>query len=271
MRRKDFFLFLLIIYFFTGARLPENTYAYPPQNGSVIQSLGADIYDEFLTSHKILTQAENPEVDGVKNVSNRIIEAVNLYYKTKKLTKALDGFHWEINLVEAKKSDGWCLPGGKIAIYSPFLNVTQSDGSLAVVVAHEIAHVLLKHGDARMKQYLKQYLGVKDLASSLSAKPVETKDFYRMAFGNGDYVGVIRGFTPQEEIEADDLAAVFCAMAGYKAQEAIVFMERMVWFKNTGRTPEFFLTHPVDENRIPHLKEVVDDIQRNYYKPITKN
>jgi predicted Zn-dependent protease len=269
MRRKSIFLSLLIIPNFIGAYAPVKV-AFP-QNNADVRSIGIDIYRQYLSSHKILTQSENVDYEAVNRVGNRVIDAVKTYYTAKKASKELDGFQWEISYIEERMANGWCFPGGKIAIYSSLLPVTQSDACLAVVIAHTIAHVMLKHGDTRMKQYLKQYLGGKDLMTSLTSKPIETKDFYRMAFANGDYVGTIRGFSPDEEAEADQLAAIFCAMSGYKAGEAIVFMERMLWFRNTGRTPEFILSHPVDEKRIPRLKEVVDDIQRNYYKPINKN
>jgi predicted Zn-dependent protease len=272
MRRKVFFLCFLVIHFFGEARIgdPVNADSFFIENNP-IQSIAAIIYREYLSSHKILTAAETPELETVNRISNRVITAVKNYYGEKKAAKELDGFRWEVSFIQEKKADAWCLPGGKIAVYSPLLPITQSDASLAIVIAHEIAHVMLKHGDIRMKQYLKEFLGQKNISSALSAKPVETKDFYRMAYGNGDYVGVIRGFSAENEREADYLGAIFSAMAGYKPAEAIVFLERMTGFRNTGRTPEFMLTHPIDEKRVPNLKEVVDEISRNYYKPISKN
>lgn len=244
--------------------------ALAPQTSSVIQTTAFDIYRQYLATHKILTAREDSERIVVDTICYRVINAVKDHYKAKGATKELEGFLWEVNYIREKKADAWCFPGGKMAVYSSLLPVTQSHAALAVVISHEIAHVVLKHGDARMKQYLKQYLDKKDLATALTSNPVETKDFYRMAYVNGDYVGVIRGFDSKDEMEADELGAIFCAKAGYRPQEALVFLERMVWFKNTGRTPEFMLSHPVDEKRIPRLKEIVDDIARDYYKPISK-
>lgn len=182
----------------------------------------------------------------------------------------MESFAWELNLVAEKKMDAWCFPAGKIVVYSSLLPITQSDASLAVVLSHEIAHTLLKHGDNRMKQYLKEFLGGKSLPAALSAKTVETKDFFKMAYANGDYVGVIRGFDPSDEMAADQLGAVFCAMAGYNPIEYTVFWERMKKFSRTGHEPELISSHPVDEKRISWLRENMDDIARIYYKPISK-
>lgn len=268
MRRKVIFLSILAIAFLTGSRMRGTALA--PQTGSVIQTTAFDIYRQYLASHKIITISEDSEKLVVDTICYRVINAVKDHFKAKGATKDLEGFSWEVNYIRERKADAWCFPGGKMAVYSSLLPVTQSHAALAVVISHEIAHVVLKHGDARMKQYLKQYLDKKDLATALTSNPVETKDFYRMAYVNGDYVGVIRGFDSKDEMEADELGAIFCAKAGYRPQEALVFLERMIWFKNTGRTPEFMLSHPVDEKRIPRLKEIVDDIARDYYKPITK-
>jgi predicted Zn-dependent protease len=266
MRRKTKYPYLLC-----ACLLVSYTASAQRNEGTIEQSVSADIYRQFISEHKMLTPAESPEVETLSRISGRIIQAVTSYYSSKKEAKELQGFIWEAHLFEQSKADAWCLPGGKIAVYAPIFPLTQSDGSLAVILCHEIAHIFLKHGDARMKQYLKEYLGVKDFSSALSSKPIETRDFFRMAFGNGDYVGVIRGFSSEDEMAADKLGAVYCALAGYKPEEAIVFWERMAKLKWTGHTPELLSTHPVDEKRIAGMREIMDDISLKYYKPIIKN
>jgi predicted Zn-dependent protease len=241
------------------------------QKGSVVQSMASDIYQQFVSSHKILTASQSLEVETVNRIGHRVISAAKKYHHLKKTDKELEGYNWEIGLFDERKEDAWCLPGGKIAVYSSLLPLTQSDGSLAVILSHEMAHIFLKHGDERMKKYLKEYLGGKDLSASLASKPVETKDFYRMAFGTGDYVGVIRGFSANDEFEADKLGSILCGMAGYDPQEAIVFWERMGHLNGTGRQPVLLSTHPVYDERVSKLKDIMDDISRDYYKPIGKN
>lgn len=239
-------------------------------DASVIVSTAAEIYQEFKTAHPAVDSAQHIEAETVQRVSNRLIKAVTDYYTRKKAVKELASFQWEVQLFQLKKVDAWCLPGGKIAVYDALIRVTQSDGSLAAVLAHEIAHVLLKHGDERVKQILKELLGGKTLAAALSSKPAETKDFYRMAYGNGDYVGVIRGFSAADEREADRLGAIFCGLAGYKPEEALVFWERMLYLRGTGRQPELLSTHPVDDERLPYLRGIIEEITQKYYTPSNK-
>ncbi len=275
MPKRNCFLYKLIIPIFIGMIMSFMPLSPTPsfqsdKNGLVI-TLAADIYRQFITEHTLLTEAVNPDAETVKRISNRVIAAVTRYYTKQKATKELTGFAWEINFFQNSKVDAWCLPGGKIAVYSALLPVTQSDGSLAVVISHEIAHIFLQHGDARMKQYLKEFLQIKDLKTALAANPKETKDFYRMAYGNGDYFGVIRGFSVADEMEADALGSIFCALAGYHPGDAIVFWQRMDKLRGTGRQPELLSTHPVEEKRLAHLKEIIDQIEKDYYTPINKN
>lgn len=237
----------------------------------MIVSTAAEIYQEFKSAHPLVDSTQHIETETVQRVSNRLTKAVTDYYTQRKAGKELASFQWETQLFQLKKVDAWCLPGGKIAVYDALIRVTQSDGSLAAVLAHEMAHVLLKHGDDRMKHILKEFLGGKTLAASLSAKPVETKDFYRMAYGNGDCVGVIRGFSAENEREADKLGAIFCGLAGYKPEEALVFWERMIYLRGTGRQPELLSMHPVDDERLPALRRIMDEITQKYYTPSKKN
>ncbi len=238
---------------------------------SLTETTAASIYRSYLSTHKLLTTEEDPNTDAVNRISNRLITAVKKYYHSGSKAKELEGFEWECHLIRETKEDAWCLPGGKMVVYSSLLALTQSDASLAVVLAHEIAHILLKHGDTRMKLYLKEYLYEKNLSAALSSKKSETLDFFRMAYGNGDYVGVIRGFSLRDEEEADQLGAVFCALAGYHPKEAIVFWERMKHLDATSRQPILISTHPIDPDRIRNLRSVMDKIVRTYYTPAELN
>lgn len=228
-----------------------------------ILSVSEAIYREFKNAHTVLAAGQYAEVETVNRVGTDLIRAVNSQYSRAKTSKELEGFAWEVQLFRQNKVDAWCLPGGKIAVYDALVRVTQSDGSLAAVLAHEMAHVLLKHGDARMKQILKEFLGGRSLQAALSAKPAETRDFFRMAYGNGDYVGVIRGFNGADEKAADQLGVALCALAGYQPGEALVFWQRMRYLQGTGRQPELLSTHPVDEERLAQLRRVIEEITGN--------
>ncbi len=236
-----------------------------------VHKLSDEVYRQFLKENKIFLSGENPEVETLNRVSSRLLAAIQKFYGEKKQLKILNGYQWEFNLVNSKKADTWCLPGGKIAVYSSLLPVAQSDASLAVAMAHVIAHVLLKHGDKRMQGYLKEFLDKKDLASALSAKPGETKDFFCMANGNSEYVGVVRGFNEMDETDADALGIILCAKAGYHAAEALVFWKRMFRVNGTGIQPELTGTHPVTEQRLTKMENMVDAIEKEYFTPINKN
>jgi predicted Zn-dependent protease len=111
----------------------------PLQNGSVIQTTAFDIYRQYLATHKILTAREDSEKLVVDTICYRVINAVKDHYKAKGAAKELEGFFWEVNYIREKKADAWCFPGGKMAVYSSLLPVTQSHAALAVVISHEIA------------------------------------------------------------------------------------------------------------------------------------
>lgn len=261
---------LLTCFFMNGYVLLSVIAGYAQQKDdktSVTLSVASEIYRSYLGSHTILTQAANPNTEAVNRIANRVIDGLKKYRKTKNEQETLAGFSWEINFIAETKQDAWCLPGGRIAVYAALLPLTQSDASLAVVLSHELAHILLQHGDARMKNYLKTYLSAKDLSSALAANRRETLDFFRMAYGTGDYVGVIRGFEPSDEYAADELGAIIMAFAGYNPEEAIVFWERMRRLSGTSTQPILVSTHPVTEKRLSKLEEIMDHIVSKYYHP----
>lgn len=267
MRRISVFICLLIIFPFAGSPLPETAIMrgmLQTQNKPGIPSITGEIFRKFLNSHKVLTVKDNEDVIMVNRVSTQLFNAVKKYSQTKKSFNELNGNSWEIHLVQEEKADAWCLPGGKMVVYSSLLPVTQNGASLTVLLSHELAHIFLKHGEARMKQYLKDYLDCKDLETAIASKPDETKDFLKMAFGTGNHVGMFRGFSEDDEIEADKLGLIFYALAGYHPSTAIVFWERMYKLKGTARQPELVSTHPVNEKRMIHLEEIVDDITKKY-------
>jgi predicted Zn-dependent protease len=272
MKRGCIVICLLYVVLFIGS-VPirsENRRFGNLSQDSLTKVLSAEIYLQLISSHTKVTIAENPEVEMVNQVSTKITDAVSSYYRSKKSIKELDGLDWKINMVKEPKEDAWCLPGGKMVVFTSLLPVTQSEASLVVILSHNIAHLLLQHGDKRMKQFLKDYLGGKELLETFTDKPSETKDFFRMAYGNGEYYGVIKGYTLSQEMDADQLGAIFCAMAGYDPKESIVFWERMKFYKNTGRNPHLLNTHTFDVSRIDRLKEIMDEISKKYFNPIIK-
>lgn len=251
-----------------GLLCVANTYAQQADNkASATRSAAEEVYHSCLASHKVLTVTDNPNTEAVTRIAEQVIKGLKDYLHSRNEEKELAGFSWEISFIAETKQDAWCLPGGKVVVYAALLPLTQSDASLAVVLAHEFAHILLKHGDERMKKYLKTYLSKKDLSSALVSDHRETLDFFRMAYGTGDYVGVIRGFDPSDEFAADELGAIIIAFAGYNPSEAIVFWERMGKLSGTSSQPVLVSTHPVTEKRLLKLRDVMDGIVSKYYHP----
>ncbi|MBS1947984.1 MAG: M48 family metallopeptidase [Bacteroidetes bacterium] len=234
---------------------------------SEIQTMAAGQYKEFLTSNKVVTVASNKhDVDMVRRVGERISTAITAYYNQQGLGKELDGYHWEYNLVDSKEVNAWCMPGGKIVVYTGLLPITQSETALAIVLGHEITHALARHGNERLSQGMVQQLGGVALSVAVANKPAETQALFLDAYGIGSNVGVLLPFSRQQELEADRLGLRFAAMAGYDPREAIPFWQRMKAASGNNHPPLILSTHPLDDTRIAKLQEAMPDALK-YYSP----
>ncbi|HOJ05143.1 MAG TPA: M48 family metallopeptidase [Bacteroidota bacterium] len=232
--------------------------------GSTMLSMSAQQYGEFLQTNKLSTNAQ--QVDMVRRVGNNIKGAVERYFAQKGMSNQLKGYAWEFNLVESKDVNAWCMPGGKVVVYTGLLPVTQTEAGLAVVMGHEVAHAIAEHGNERMSQGLLTQMGGIALSEALATKPAETRALYMTAFGLGAQVGVLLPFSRTHESEADRLGLIFMAMAGYDPNEAVTFWQRMAASKGGQAPPEFLSTHPSDATRIgdirKHLPEALGYYQR---------
>lgn len=232
---------------------------------SEAQSLASTQYKSFLASNKVVSTINNKDAEMVKRVGNRIINAIVLYYKQKGLSNELNGYNWDVNLVENKEMNAWCMPGGKIVVYTGLLQVTQTEGSLAVVMGHEIAHALAKHGSERMSQTLvQQGLGL-GLSLALSSRPAQTRDIFNASYGIGSGAG-ISAFSRSNELEADRFGLRFSSLAGYDPHEAVSFWQRMSKMANSNASSSLFSTHPSDNIRITELEKIMEDTYKNYYQ-----
>jgi predicted Zn-dependent protease len=231
---------------------------------STMNSLSFQSYGEFLSSHKLSTNAEQTQM--VKRVGGRIQNAVEQYCKTNNIEDLLEGYKWEFNLVEDPNINAWCMPGGKVVVYTGILPVTRNETGLAVVLGHEIAHAFAKHGAERMSQGLVVELGGVALSVALKDKPEQTKNLFMQSYGVGTQVGVLLPYNRVQENEADHLGLIFMAMAGYNPEEAIGFWQRMAAQKKGAKTPEFLSTHPADETRIQNLKDLLPEAMEYYRK-----
>jgi predicted Zn-dependent protease len=160
--------------------------------------------------------------------------------------------------------NAWCMPGGKVVVYTGILPVAQDDSGLAVVIAHEIAHAIAQHGSERMSQGLLVNLGGGVLSSALEKKPEETKNLWMTVFGVGTQYGVILPYSRLHENEADHLGLIFMSMAGYNPNAAVAFWERMSKIKKGQLNLEFLSTHPTDQTRINNIKAEIPEAMKYY-------
>jgi predicted Zn-dependent protease len=224
-----------------------------------INSLSFSEYRSFLQQNKPATTGK--DVEMVKRVGNNLKAAVEVYYRAKKKEKELKDFAWEFNVVDDPNTvNAFCMPGGKVVVYTGILKVTQNEDALAVVMGHEIAHALANHGNERMSQGLVAQVGLTSLDLALSQKPTQTRQLMMAAAGAGTQVGVLLPFSRKHESEADEIGLYLMAMAGYNPNEAAPFWDRMN--KSGGsRPPEFLSTHPDPTRRSQRLRELVPKAQ----------
>jgi predicted Zn-dependent protease len=230
---------------------------------STMLSMSSQQYGEFLKTNKLSTNQEQTQM--VKRVGSKIQKAVEQYFAERDLSHKLKNYDWEFNLVESEEVNAWCMPGGKVVIYTGILPITKDESGLAVVTGHEIAHAIAQHGNERMSQGLITQLGGLALSKALEEKPEQTQQLWMAAFGIGAQVGVLLPYSRLHESEADHLGLIFMAMAGYDPNAAVAFWQRMAKMKGGQAPPEFLSTHPSDETRINKIKALIPEAMQ-YYK-----
>ncbi len=230
---------------------------------SEVMALSLSQYDQYLKTNKISTNKS--ESDRIKRIGNKIAFAVEQSFIDEGLPNYLQGYKWEFNLIEDKSVNAWCMPGGKVVVYTGILPLIKNDAQLATVMSHEIAHAIARHSSERMsEQLLAQGLG-SALTVALSQKPQETQKLAMAAFGLGAQVGYLLPFSRTHEYEADELGLYYMAMAGYDPNQSIEFWKAMAQ-NNSSKSPEFLSTHPLDENRIARITAKLPDALK-YYHP----
>lgn len=230
--------------------------------GSSMLSMSAQQYGTFIKSNKLSQNRQ--QSDLVKKVGLRIQDAVERYFAASGLQSHLADYRWEFNLVEDKQVNAWCMPGGKVVVYSGILPIAGDEAGLAVVMGHEIAHAIAEHGNERMSQGLLAQLGGAALSTALSTKPAATQKLWMTVYGAGAQYGAILPYGRMQESEADHLGLVFMTMAGYDPNTAIGFWERMAAQKGGKSPPEFLSTHPSDATRIANIKRVIPEVVGRY-------
>lgn len=218
---------------------------------SEINSLSESEYKKFLSENKVIRSGRDAE--RIKLIGQKIADAVTLYYKKNNLESELSNFSWEFNLVDDNTVNAWCMPGGKVVFYSGILPICEDDNGIAVVMGHEVAHAVAKHGNERMSQGLLAQFGGAALSVALTGQNQATQELFMTAYGVGANVGLLLPFSRKHESEADKLGLVFMTMAGFNPEKAPEFWTRMAGGKGGNAPPEFLSTHPSNETRIKDL------------------
>jgi predicted Zn-dependent protease len=225
---------------------------------SEINAMSFNEYKEFLSKHKLSNNVD--QTQRVKNVGMRISSAVGQFFSRQGQSSRLAGYKWEFNLVEDKEVNAWCMPGGKVVVYTGILPVTKDETGLAVVMGHEIAHAIADHGKERLSQGLLTQMGGAALSVALSQQPGAVGSLFLNAYGIGTQVGILLPYSRLHESEADRLGLIFMSMAGYDPNAAVAFWERMASQTKKGSSPpEFLSTHPADTTRISKIKSYIPE------------
>jgi len=228
---------------------------------SEVNSLASNQYREIIAKGPLSTNSE--QVAQTRRVGQRIQAAVEQYFRQQNKSDQLAGYQWEFNVIQDKQQNAWCMPGGKVAVYTGILPITQDDNGLAVVLGHEIAHAVAKHGSERMSQGLLQQLGGQALSVALSSNAPATQQIALQAFGVGSQVGLLK-YGRNQESEADHLGLIFMALAGYNPDGAIAFWQRMEARSGGAAPPEFLSTHPSNGTRIADIQRELPEARKYY-------
>jgi len=230
-----------------------------------MDAMSATAYGDFLKTHKLSANAA--QAATVKRAGVKIQKAVEAYFASKGKSAMLAGYKWQFNLVESSDVNAWCMPGGRVVVYTGILPVAKTETGLAVVMGHEIAHAVANHGNERMSQDMLVKYGMSAIDDAMAAQTEQVRELFLSAAGLGAKAGFLLPYSRLHESEADRLGLIFMAMAGYDPNEAPRFWQRMAALKKGAAGPEFLSTHPSDETRINDLKRLVAEEAMQYYKP----
>jgi predicted Zn-dependent protease len=214
--------------------------------------LGLQTYREVLSKSKLSGDREiNAQVE---RVGRRIAAA----------TERPD-FQWEFKVIDDRKNrNAFALPGGKVAVYTGILSVTQDDAGLAVVLGHEVAHAIARHGAERMSQGILAQVGLATVMVSMRNRDPRTVQTVGALLGAGATLGVILPYGRLQESEADHLGLIFMAKAGYDPRVAVDFWQRMDRASREGAPPEFLSTHPSHQTRIRQIEGWLPEALTHY-------
>jgi len=234
-----------------------------------LNAQAAQIYEKIKEREKL--SDDITQLNEIKDIGKKIEYSISEYFERSNINDPTTGFDWEYILIDNKKiKNAWCMPGGKIAVYTGILDVTKNTDGLAAVMGHEIAHAVAKHSVERASRGTLLNIGTQiiDIASGGKLSQVNRTTGMNTV-GLLSQLGIMNPFNRKQETEADYLGLIFSSLSGYDITETSKIWERMKKANKGKETPEFMSTHPSSDNRIKKINEWVNDIVIKY-PPIKK-
>jgi predicted Zn-dependent protease len=233
-------------------------------NESEMQTAAAQSYNTLLKDPqtKVLN---NADATRIKNIGRKIATAVTNYMNANGYAAQIQGFNWEFNLIDSKEVNAWCMPGGKVAVYSGILPVAKDDAGLATVMGHEIAHAVAQHSSERAsKAAVAQGVGGL-IGAATGNKSATTQNVINQVYGIGAQGFYLLPNSRTQELEADHLGLIFMSMAGYNPSNAVSFWQRMASVSESSqKPPEFLSTHPADATRIAQIQKDLPEAMKYF-------
>ncbi len=229
-----------------------------------LNAQAASIYEKIKQKEKL--SDDNKQLNEIKEIGKRLEDSISEYFYRSNMDDPTAGFDWEYILIDNKKvKNAWCMPGGKIAVYTGILDVTKNTNGLAAVMGHEVAHAVAKHSVERASSRVATnvVIQVTDILSGGKLSTVNRTTGMNTV-GLLTQMGILNPFSRKQESEADYLGLIFSSLSGYDIREAPKLWERMKKSRKGKETPEFMSTHPSADNRIKKLNEWMNEIILKY-------
>jgi metalloendopeptidase OMA1, mitochondrial len=217
------------------------------------ESLGLQAFQEVLATADVVESG--PTFDAVRRVASRIAAQTGT---------AASSFNWQVSVVNSAQINAFCLPGGKIVVYTGIIPVAENEAGLATVIGHEVAHAVARHGAQRVFQNQLVQTALVGASFSLGDMDYGQRQTIMGLLGAGAQYGVLLPFGRDHEVEADQMGLLYMARAGYDPRESIPFWERMGRAAGSGQPPEFMSTHPSHGTRIQNLQAFMDRALAEY-------
>ena len=233
---------------------------------SVINRQAAQAYEKLKNSKKIKLINKGKELNNIIDIGDKISKSVSLFFKSQNKDDPTSNFSWEYILIDNKKvKNAWCMPGGKIAVYTGILDVAKNTNGLATIMGHEIAHAVAKHSVERMSAAMAVNVTTQ-IADILSGGKIsQTRNTVGRATGMDVLqLGIMNPFGRKQESEADYLGLIFSSLSGYNIKESTNLWDRMKKANKGKEPPQFLSTHPSSVNRIKNLQNWIPKIILDY-------